>query len=282
MTAIAYDPEVKRLCERIQRWEDHADERDGTCVKCGETIGGHEPEHEPSPLCNGCAQDLATRTFPDQLEAAGREVERLGGERDKAMADASQARFYLVDANDTADIACADLNKHLETMTAERDALRAEVERLEVLVQVHPDDIKSVVDENDRMHAAFDQAMAALRTPGAKVSSAFCTWCGQHWPRLDGESYEEARRHTMEHAESCPANDIRIERDALRAEVSRLTEELGHATAADGDWRTRALTAEARLAELLDEQSRRLHDAFERRTSTMEQLTGDDARKVIR
>lgn len=131
MTAIAYDPEVKRLCERIQRWEDHADERDGTCVKCGETIGGHEPEHEPSPLCNGCAQDLATRTFPDQLEAAGREVERLGGERDKAMADASQARFYLVDANDTADIACADLNKHLETMTAERDALRAEVERLE-------------------------------------------------------------------------------------------------------------------------------------------------------
>lgn len=48
------------------------------------------------------------------------------------------------------------------------------------------------------------------------------------------------------------------------------------------DWRARALTAEARLAELLDEQSRRLHDAFERRTQGMEQMTGDDARKVIR
>lgn len=109
MTAIAYDPEVKRLCERIQRWEDHADERDGTCVKCGETIGGHEPEHEPSPLCNGCAQDLATRTFPDQLEAAGREVERIP--------DLKAAVGYEIEKRDR--------------FEAERDALRAEVDRLE-------------------------------------------------------------------------------------------------------------------------------------------------------
>ena len=117
----------------------------------------------------------------------------------------------------------ARTRNNLTAVADQLEAAKREVGRLELLVKVHPDDIKSIVAENDRMHAAFDQALTALRTPGMKISSAFCTWCGQHWPKLDGETYEEARRHTMEHAESCPANDIRIERDALRAELERLT-----------------------------------------------------------
>lgn len=77
MTTTYSPAEVDQLCKRMQAWEDDAVSRDGACVKCGEPIGGKEPEHEPSPLCNACAQDLATRTFPDQLEAARSEIERL-------------------------------------------------------------------------------------------------------------------------------------------------------------------------------------------------------------
>lgn len=153
--------------------------------------------------------------------------ERLEAEAREDDARMEPAPWTCVGHDLTDDDAAGILRQrnNLAAMADQLQAARAEVERLEVLVEVKPDDIKSVVAENDRMHAAFSQAIATLRTPGAKVSSAVCTWCGQHWPKLDGESYEMVRTYTNKHAEACPANDIRIERDALRAEIGRLGRE---------------------------------------------------------
>jgi hypothetical protein len=70
---------ITDLISKMQHWEDHADERDGSCVKCGEPIGCSEPEYEPSPLCNLCAQDLATRALPGRVQRLETELVRAAG-----------------------------------------------------------------------------------------------------------------------------------------------------------------------------------------------------------
>lgn len=70
---------IADLIDKMQRWEDHAEERDGACAKCGEPIAGKEPERETSPLCNACAQDLATRRLPDRIRRLETELARAAG-----------------------------------------------------------------------------------------------------------------------------------------------------------------------------------------------------------
>jgi formylmethanofuran dehydrogenase subunit E len=74
--------EIKQLLARMQHWEDDAMSHEGTCVRCHEACG-KEPEHEQSPLCNACAQDLATRVFP-RLEAV---QQALDLHREKLVAE---------------------------------------------------------------------------------------------------------------------------------------------------------------------------------------------------
>ncbi len=115
---------------------------------------------------------------------------------------------------------CAARVDHIAIADTIRD-LCAEVERLAGLVSVSPDDIASVADENDRLLKAFDELIKKLRA-GQEVRSAMCTWCGQHWPMLDGEPIEVFRKYTNEHANQCPANGTRAERDAALAKVAAL------------------------------------------------------------
>lgn len=95
--------------------------------------------------------------------------------------------------------------------------------------EIDPDDMRSIVEENERMRKAFDEALQKL-TAGQPIHSGVCTWCGQHWPHLDGESYETFRTYTREHAEVCPANDLRIERDRLRAQLEEIQHDLARVT----------------------------------------------------
>ena len=99
--------------------------------------------------------------------------------------------------------------------------LDAEVERLTKLVQVSPDDINAVVDENDRMQRAFSEAVAKLKAGGSvRVSS--CEWCGESWPKLDGCTAEEVEANARRHVYACKKHPMKAERDAALAEVARL------------------------------------------------------------
>lgn len=102
-----------------------------------------------------------------------------------------------------------------ESLAAMADQLEAARELLDGL---SPQAIQDLVDENDRLRMAFDEAIKTLQA-GGSVRSGFCCWCGQHWPQLDGESLETFRKYTVDHAEVCPAHDIRIARDAARRDL---------------------------------------------------------------
>lgn len=103
-------------------------------------------------------------------------------------------------------------------------ALEAEekVAGLAALVNVSPDDVRAVTDENirveaenERLRKAFDDVIKSLES-GGPVRVAFCSWCNQRWPQLDGETYETTRKYANEHAQACPAHPLRIERDELK------------------------------------------------------------------
>ena len=115
----------------------------------------------------------------------------------------------------------ARTRNNLRVIADQLEAATAEAGRLGALVEVSPDDIRDVIAENDRLRAGFDEVIQKLRD-GRPVRSAMCTWCGQHWPMLDGETIETFRKYTNKHAETCPAHDIRIERDEARARVADL------------------------------------------------------------
>lgn len=122
---------------------------------------------------------------------------------------------------------CADCDCSLRH--AERDRYTRSADQIEVACEIidglTPQRIQALADENDRLRKAFDETIKSLQA-GGSAHSGFCCWCQQHWPHLDGESMETFRKYTMAHAEVCPANDVRIARDAALAEVSRLTAEL--------------------------------------------------------
>ena len=104
-------------------------------------------------------------------------------------------------------------------------AMRAMADQLEaargIIAGLSPDAIQALVDENDRLRKGFDEIIGKLQN-GSPVQAGFCCWCGQHWPHLDGESFETLRKYTADHAETCPAHDIRIARDAARARIAEL------------------------------------------------------------
>jgi hypothetical protein len=91
----------------------------------------------------------------------------------------------------------------------------------EALIDVDPADVIALASENERLLAGFNEALARLRA-GQPVRSCVCCWCGQHWPQLEGDSFETLRKYTNEHAQVCPANELRIERDKLRARCLEL------------------------------------------------------------
>lgn len=224
-------------------------------------------------------------SFHDCLTRARADVERLQGDNirltqerhervGQLVADINTARAeieavkHILGAEasgETLRMAAERVELSRANRTYERDAARSEVDqlraenkRLAALAAVSPDDIAAVVAENDRMHAAFDRALKTLHGDKPHVLSVACTWCGQHWPKLAGESYEETRRHTNAHAEICPANEIRIERDRLREQVHVLT-------AANR-------AAELRMSLAIDERNR-----FE---SAVDQLRSDSERRI--
>ena len=112
------------------------------------------------------------------------------------------------------------------------------VEFLEAAQQVSPADLIDAVDENNRLTKAFSDALNKLPA-GLTLKLSGCEWCEEMWPHLDGQPREETLRWARKHAFTCENHPLRIERDALRAEVTRLRE-------LNGDW---AETAAANLAE---------------------------------
>lgn len=119
ITAIA--SALTAAADMAERWERHRE-------SCGAS---------QLSLAKACEELTAER------DAARAEVERLTQQRDRAMADAAEARFFLVDAKDTADVACADLNKHLDAALAEAERLRADYQRCAGIIRdlgIDPDE----------------------------------------------------------------------------------------------------------------------------------------------
>lgn len=79
------------------------------------------------------------------------------------------------------------------------------------------DEVKHLVDENDRWRKAFNEMIAKLEAGQHTVHSAFCSYCRERWPQLDGETVDEAIAHARAHADACPkhpmrAKDVAVER----------------------------------------------------------------------
>jgi hypothetical protein len=141
------------------------------------------------------------------------EVERLIAEAREALADLDSPDHSWLTANG------ADVIDQLE-------AARAEVDRLSALVSVSPDDVREVADENTRVEAenerlrqAFDELIKSLDA-GGTIRSAFCSWCNQRWPHLDGETYEVTRQYANDHLKTCPAHPLRADLFAAQAEIA--------------------------------------------------------------
>lgn len=115
---------------------------------------------------------------------------------------------YIDGCNDAIDIYARPLADQLEAARA-------------IIAGLSQQDIQALVDENDRLRKAFDEMIVKLQS-GSPIHSASCCWCNQRWPHLDGDSFETIRRYTVDHAETCPAHSIRIERDAARVRIAEL------------------------------------------------------------
>lgn len=72
--------------------------------------------------------------------------------------------------------------------------------------------------ENSRLRKAFDEVLRNINT-GQPVLSALCTFCGEHWPRLDGETFDATKQHGQEHAMQCREHPLRLEIERLKAEL---------------------------------------------------------------
>lgn len=71
--------ELRRLATAMRSFEEDDDDsgREGDCERCN-TLIRRDPELDPSPLCNPCAQDVSA-AVPDLLD----EIERLEAESSK-------------------------------------------------------------------------------------------------------------------------------------------------------------------------------------------------------
>lgn len=170
--------------------------------------------------------------------------------------DLAQLRHHVGSHRATAASSCSIIERLLEGYTAALD----EVARIEALAQVSPDDVAAVVGQNDaveadnaRLREAFSQAIRSLSTDGT-VRNAFCSWCDQRWPILDGESHEVVRQYANDHAQQCTAHPLLIERDRLLAELDRSRDMNRHYEQERDSWplayRQRAKQTDARIAEL--------------------------------
>lgn len=90
----------------------------------------------------------------------------------------------------------------------------AEIATLRAVVEQN----SAVEADNVRLREAFDQAIRSLSTDGT-VRSAFCSWCNQRWPMLDGESHDVARKYANDHAQQCTAHPLRAELVTARTSI---------------------------------------------------------------
>lgn len=83
-------------------------------------------------------------------------------------------------------------------------------------------DLLAVHEDNERYRTAFKQITERIQSGDHTVRSAFCSWCRESWPHLDGETAKEAQQYAREHAFKCKSHPLRIERDAVRARLDQL------------------------------------------------------------
>jgi hypothetical protein len=106
--------------------------------------------------------------------------------------------------------------------------------------------LTALQEENDRLRAAFQEIIDNL-SAGKAVQSGHCQWCGEVWPIVEAETFEQARQHAAAHANKCTANPIRIERDALRHALIRVADaQVKHRSEILEVWAARAVANDMR------------------------------------
>src|SRR5690606_34935556 len=83
-------------------------------------------------------------------------------------------------------------------------------------------EISDLHEDNERYRAAFKQIVDRVQSGDHTVRNAFCSWCQEAWPQLDGDTAEAAKEYARRHAFVCKSRPLRIERDAARAEVEKM------------------------------------------------------------
>lgn len=106
------------------------------------------------------------------------------------------------------------------------DQQRSQLESMRELLASSKDvalalDVNYYAEENERMRAAFQKMVDALKDgDGTEIELEFqmsgCEWCHQVWPKPDGSTQEQIEERARRHIFTCAKHPLRIERDALR------------------------------------------------------------------
>lgn len=113
------------------------------------------------------------------------------------------------------------LEYKVRELQGECEELRAMADFLERGMQVKPADLVEMVSEIARMRAAFKDLVEHLRD-GSTFSMSCCEWCGELWPKCDGQSREVTEQAARYHLYRCEKHPLRIECEHLRAERDAL------------------------------------------------------------
>jgi chromosome segregation ATPase len=192
---------------------------------------GHSGEHFFS------RQDESDRI---RWKLAADQRDAVMAERDTLRVQLQQARSQvdtMIAVHDEVEKDLSRLSRELEAMTVERERLAARVEELEKEGERHREfisassecsaaiDIVALDDDNQRYRQAFNAIIKKHQDGDHEIRSAFCSWCGESWPHLNGDTAQETKKHAQKHAMQCAQHPLRIALDSALSSVAELKRE---------------------------------------------------------
>lgn len=165
------------------------------------------------------------------------------------MSDALELAREVVanDARDTWSLASLTLARAViaqaEELAKLREQMAASVELREAI------SIAEALDENERIREVVTQLVTKLEK-GATISAGFCSWCRERWLHPDNATPDDVRELSRVHAYRCKLSPLKLERDALLADVAQLRAALREALDAIDGGREPIALPDARIAEL--------------------------------
>jgi hypothetical protein len=130
-------------------------------------------------------------------------------DRLKAQKDAILERERL-DAGMELRGLCADMMRERDQLRADLERVGKERDELAEELEVEAERTQAVDDENARMRTAFKQLIETI-SKGAPLDLNFsgCEWCGELWPKVEGQGVEETKERARHHLLACASHPLK-------------------------------------------------------------------------